>query len=145
VFYASLAGSHIAQVDPVTGKSTPIDPPTRNQGARRVWSDSKGNVWVSYWNAGKVGRYDPRTKTWKEWTLPGSGPTTYAVFVDDHDQVWLSDWTANALVRFDPQQEHFESFPLPSPGTGVRQILGRSGEVWLPGSGVDKLVVLRTR
>ena len=67
IYYASLAGSHIARIDVETGEATVIEPPTPNQGARRVWSDSKGNVWVSYWNTGQVGRYDPATKTWKAW------------------------------------------------------------------------------
>ena len=46
IYYASLAGSHIARIDPETGQATPIDPPTAGQGARRVWSDSRGRVWV---------------------------------------------------------------------------------------------------
>ena len=41
IFYASLAGSHIAWVDTVNDVATPIEPPTPQQGARRVWSDSK--------------------------------------------------------------------------------------------------------
>ena len=60
VFYASLAGSHIAEINLETGQATPIDPPTPRQGARRVWTDSHGVIWVSEWNAGQVGRYDPR-------------------------------------------------------------------------------------
>src|SRR5439155_17599631 len=67
VYYASLAGSHITRLDPFTGAATVIEPPTPNQGARRVWADSKGNVWVSEWNAGQVGRYHPATNAWKEW------------------------------------------------------------------------------
>ena len=67
VFYASLAGSHIAEINVRTGKATVIRPPTAGQGARRVWSDSKGRIWVSEWNAGKVGRYDPATRKWREW------------------------------------------------------------------------------
>src|SRR5258705_5312521 len=51
VYYASLAGSHIARLDPETGQATPIDPPTAGQGARRVWSDSRGRGGVSGWNA----------------------------------------------------------------------------------------------
>lgn len=145
VYYASLAGNHIARIDPATSRATPIDPPTHNQGARRVWSDSKGRVWVSYWHAGMVARYDPQGNTWKEWPLPGTGPSAYAVYVDDQDQVWLSDFAHNAIVRFDPRQERFDSFPLPSPRAAVRQILGRPGEVWLPASGTDELFVLRTR
>ena len=48
-----------------------IQPPTAGQGARRVWSDSRGRVWVSEWNAGKVAVYDPAKKAWREWRLPG--------------------------------------------------------------------------
>jgi virginiamycin B lyase len=145
VYYASLAGSHIAAIDLDTGEATILEPPTLGQGARRVWSDSQGRLWISEWNAGQVGLYDPATGEWQEWLLPGDNPMPYAVYVDDEDQVWLSDFGANALVRFDPLAETFESFPLPTPGGSVRQILGRPGEVWGAESAADKLVVVRTR
>lgn len=144
VYYASLAGSHIAAIDQDTGEATILEPPTPGQGSRRVWSDSQGRLWVSEWNAGQVGMYDPSSGEWREWRLPGNNPMTYAVYVDDQDQVWLSDFGANAMVRFDPQTEMFESFPLPSPGGSVRQILGRPGEVWGAESAADKLIVIRT-
>jgi virginiamycin B lyase len=144
VYYASLAGNHIARLDPDTHAATMIEPPTPRQGARRVWPDSKGNIWVSEWNVGQVGRYDPVAGTWKEWRLPGKNPGAYAVYVDDLDKVWLSDFGGNTLVRFDPTTEQFESFSLPSTLAKVRQLLGRHGEVWGAESGVDKLVVVRT-
>ena len=75
-----------------------------------------GRVWISEWNAGRVGMYDPRGKRWREWRVPGANPMIYAVFVDDRDQVWLSDFGANALVRFDPATGRFTRVPLPSPG-----------------------------
>ena len=143
VYYASLAGNHIARIDRATGAAMPIDPPTPGQGARRVWSDSMGRIWVSEWNAGQLGLYDPATQAWREWRLPGDHPTAYAVYVDDRDQIWLSDFTANALVRFDPATEKFDTFTLPSSPASVRQILGRPGEVWGAESGTDKLVVIR--
>jgi virginiamycin B lyase len=143
VFYASLAGSHIARIDTATGAATRIDPPTAGQGARRVWSDSAGRVWVSEWNAGQVGVFDPRTGGWREWKLPGPRPQAYAVYVDAADKVWLSDFGANALVRFDPATEQFTSVPLPDQDAAVRQLLGRPGEVWGAESGADRLVVVR--
>jgi virginiamycin B lyase len=145
VYYASLAGSHIARIDVATGAATVIEPPTRNQGARRVWSDSEGRIWVSEWNAGNVSRYDPRTGAWRTWRLPGEQPRAYAVYVDDRDMVWLSEWEANAMVRFDPKTEKFDVFPSDRPAANVRQILGRPKEVWAPESGADRLVVYRTR
>ncbi len=144
VFYASLAGSHIARLDLETGSAVILEPPTLGQGARRVWSDSAGKIWVSEWNAGQVARYDPANGEWREWKLPGGHPGAYAVYVDDQDMVWLSDFGANALLRFDPGQETFTTFLLPSAGAQVRQILGRPGEVWGAESGTDKLVVIRT-
>ncbi len=143
VWYASLAGNHIARIDRATGAATAVEPPTAGQGARRVWSDSSGRIWVSEWNVGKVARHDPADGSWKEWTLPGSDPQAYAVYVDGADGVWLSDFGANTLVHFDPGTETFRSFDLPSTPSDVRQILGRPGEVWGAESAADSLVVIR--
>jgi virginiamycin B lyase len=145
VYYASLAGSYIARVDLDSGAATVIAPPTKDQGARRVWSDSKGRVWVSEWNSGNVSVFDPKTNAWKTWKLPGEHPQTYAVYVDDRDKVWLTEWRAQAVVRFDPETEKFDVFPSDRRSANVRQLDGRPGEVWAPQSGADRLVVYRTR
>lgn len=144
VYYASLAGSHIARIDVETGEASVIEPPTRDQGARRVWSDSRGDLWVSYWNTGHVGRYAPATRTWHEWKLPGKA-RAYSVWVDADDHVWLTDWSTNAIVRFDPSSERFTAYPSDREGANVRQMLGRAGEAWGAESGTDRLVRIVTR
>ena len=144
VYYASLAGNYVARIDAATGRATVLEPPTAQQGARRVWSDSAGRIWVSEWNAGQLAVFDPASEKWREWRLPGPSPKAYAVYVDDQDQVWVSDFGANVLVRFDPTTETFNSYPLPGPESNVRQILGRPGEVWGAASALDQLVVIRT-
>ncbi len=143
VFFVSLAGSYLGQVDTDASGTidvTVIDPPTPDQGARRVWTDSTGNLWVSEWNAGQVARFDPASGEWTEWRLPGDAPQAYAVYVDERDDVWLSDFGANSLVRFDPETESFAVLPLPHTEGNVRQIHGRPGEVWAPESGADTLL-----
>jgi virginiamycin B lyase len=144
VYYASLANSYVGRIDPATGEASVLEPPTAGQGARRVWSDSLGRVWVSEWNSGQVSVFDPTNNSWREWKLPGDRPQTYAVYVDDQDIVWLTDFGSNSIVRFDPSLELFIAYELPSPNSAVRQILGRPGEIWGAASGVDKLVVIRT-
>ena len=147
VYYASLAGNHISRIDLHSGKATPIDLPTPKQGARRVWSDSSGRIWVSEWLSGQVSVFDPKQaasrNAWRTWKLPGAKPQAYSVWVDGQDKVWLTDFAANAIVRFDPESERFESFPSNKPSAAVRQMLGRKGEAWGAESGTDRLVVVK--
>jgi virginiamycin B lyase len=143
IYFVSLAGSYLAQVDLDTDEVTVLEPPTPDQGARRVWSDSGGRLWVSEWNSGQVSVYDPAAETWREWSLPGDDPQAYAVYVDERDAVWLTDFGGNTIWRFDPDTEQFEEFPKSGNPGNVRQLLGRPGEVWAPESATDRLVVIR--
>lgn len=143
VWYASLAGDHLAKIDVVTGEINIVEPPRKGVGPRRIWSDSKGMLWVSFWHTGEVGRYDPMAKSWATWKLPNAKFGCYSVYVDDKDHVWLTDFSANAIVRFDPKTEKFDSFPSNRTGASVRQMLGRPGEAWGAESGTDRLVVVR--
>ncbi|HTT10961.1 MAG TPA: lyase [Burkholderiaceae bacterium] len=145
IYYVSLAGSHLAQIDIKTGAATVIEPPTPQQGARRVWSDSKGRLWISEWNSGQVSAYDTATKHWQQWKLPGDAPHAYAVYVDENDKVWLTDFSANSIVRFDPATERFLSFPSSETGAAVRQLHGRAGETWGAESGNNRLVVISSK
>src|SRR5947209_1982624 len=137
VWYASLAGDHIARINTATAEVTVVDPPTKGVGPRRIWSYSKGVLWVSFWNAGAIGRYDPTTKKWATFAMPQSKSGTYSIYVDDKDRVWATDWTANAIQRFDPNTESYATFPSDRKGANVRQMLGRPGEVWGGESGTE--------
>ncbi len=144
IYYVSLAGNHLAHIDTSTGVAAVIEPPTPQQGARRVWSDSKGRLWISEWVSGQVSVYDPASKQWKAWK-PSDQSQIYAVYVDDHDKVWLTEWSSNAILRFDPETETFQRFPSDKSNAQVRQMLGRAGEAWGAESGTDRLVVISTK
>ena len=64
VFFASLAGSYLGQIDLATGGVTVLEPPVPRQGARRVWSDSHGALWITGWDSGDLFRYDSKSKNW---------------------------------------------------------------------------------
>jgi virginiamycin B lyase len=144
IYYVSLAGSHVGKVDRASGQVTIIEPPTPDQGARRVWADSKGDLWVSEWNSGQLSRYSPATGAWKSWKLPSEAPKAYAVYVDERDIVWVSDFGSNTTFAFDPGSEDWTRYPGSGEGANVRQILGRPGEIYLPESGLDRIMVIRT-
>jgi virginiamycin B lyase len=143
VYYVSLAGSYLGRIEGASGKVTVIEPPTKGQGARRVWSDSKGDLWLAEWNSGNLSRYTPKTGAWKTYRAPGENPKVYAVYVDETDKPWISEWSSQTMMRFDPATEKFETFKSSSATANVRQIHGRKGEVWTPESAADKVVVYR--
>src|SRR5262249_17513994 len=122
VWYVSLAGNYLAELDTKTGKPRIVEPPTPQQGARRVWPDSQGRLWISEWNSGQVSMHNPSDGSWKSWKLPGERPRAYAVYVDKSDGVWLTDFSANAIVRFDPKTQAFLSFPSDKTGANIRQL-----------------------
>ena len=141
VFYASLAGSYIGQSIPLPGqlRSSSPDPAP---GARRVWSDSKGHIWVAEWNSGNLSRFEPKTGKWSKWQAPGDQPHVYAVYVDETDKVGRGvERAGDAALR--PGDGKFETFKSSTSRPNVRQIHGRKGEVWTPESGADKIVVYR--
>ncbi len=145
VWYVSLAGSHLARIDSASGQITVIEPPTKGTGLRRVWADSKGDLWITGWNSGELYRYRPSSRSWKTWKLPGDAPKAYAVYVDERDHVWVSDFGDNSTRVFNPRTEKFTArYPGSGEGANVRQILGRKGEVFLPESGTERLMVVRT-
>lgn len=141
IWYVSLAGNHLAQIEDLgSARVRIVEPPTPNQGARRVWSDSQGRLWISEWNSGNVSMHDPRDGSWRAWRLPGDRPRCYSVWVDPSDKVWLTDFPANAIVRFDPADQSFLSFPSDRAGANVRQMDGAAGEAWGGESGTDRIV-----
>ena len=107
VWYVSLAGSHLASIDSASGQISVIEPPTAGAGLRRVWADSKGDLWITGWNSGELYRYRPSNRSWKTWKLPGDAPKAYAVYVDERDHVWVSDFGDNSTRVFDPRTETF--------------------------------------
>jgi virginiamycin B lyase len=82
IWFVSFAKSYLASVDLETGTASLVEPPTKDSGTRRVWSDSRGRLWVSEWNSGNLTLFDPEPRSWKEWKLPGPKPQAYAVWVD---------------------------------------------------------------
>lgn len=77
-------------------------------------------------------------------TPPVDHPRTDAVCGDERDIVWISEWASHSTFSFDPERECSERHVMPRDGAQVRQIPGRKGEVWLPGSGTEHIAVIRS-
>jgi virginiamycin B lyase len=145
VWFVSLASSYLGQIDRKTGDVKVIKPPVPNAGLRRVWSDSKGDLWMSEWNTGFIAQYSPKTNQWHRFPIPGQERAhLYAVYVDNKDVVWVSNWADNKIWSFDPKTNEFTAVPGSKSGADVRQINGANGVVFLGESGNASVMQINT-
>ncbi|MEK6478307.1 two-component regulator propeller domain-containing protein [Catalinimonas sp. 4WD22] len=81
---------------------------------KSLLQDSKGRVWVSFWNSG-IDLFDPVTHTFKHYTHamgPGNGPNNdniLSLAEDDEGMIWMTT-LGGGLNSLDPKTESFEYF-----------------------------------
>jgi len=90
IWWCSLAGSFIARIDRRTGDSIVVEPPTKDQGARRVWSDSGGRIWVAEWHSGNLSVHDPATERFESFVFPRAGAAIRQI-LSRPGEVWLPE------------------------------------------------------
>jgi virginiamycin B lyase len=109
--------------------------------------DSKGNVWYTDQSDYFVGRFDPKTATFKEWPLPKAATRPFGggsdVQVDRQDRPWFtvtSDKVPGEFGMpgvFDPQTEKFEFVDLGEPRYSQFTALAPDGSLVLGGLKID--------
>ncbi len=73
-----------------------------------------GSVWYSGQMANVLGRFDPKTETFKEYPLPPrSGP--HGLVVDRDGNVWYTANFAAYIGRLDPKTGEVTKYPMPDP------------------------------
>jgi len=103
----------------------------KTSGPRRITVDSQGAVWFTEWWGNQIGRFDPRTETFKEFALPDPDPTPYAIGVDRYGFVWYSSYDDDILGRVNPKTGEVVEFPFPYSGNELREIMpDAQGNMW---------------
>ena len=90
----------LMKIDYKTKKMTIFAPPTKDAGCYSITVDKKNNiVWVSEQEVDKIGRFDPKTNTWMEFSLPDlqSDPRRIELDPTDPNRVFFSGNTANVI------------------------------------------------
>lgn len=100
----------LMKIDYKTKKMTIFTPPTKNAGCYSVTVDKKNNiVWVSEQEVDKIGRFDPKTNTWMEFSLPDSQSDPRRIELDptDPNRVFFSGNTSNLIgfVEYMPEND----------------------------------------
>ena len=111
-----------------------------SKGARDIWVDSQGNLWVSDDRSmGRTtGRLDPRTGLWTDYAMPdeqGVATRSHGIWGDrETDTVFQGGQPDGAILMFDTKTEEFVHFAPPDsiPGAGGHIDVDSQGNAWAP-------------
>ncbi|MBI4465070.1 MAG: carboxypeptidase regulatory-like domain-containing protein [Acidobacteria bacterium] len=103
VWVADSWGDTLAKIDTKTHKVTTYPYPSPGYGlVYDTVIDKNGMVWINLMNADRVARFNPKTETWTEFTLPSIATENRFIAVDnskDTVEVWVPYWRTNRLAR----------------------------------------------
>jgi virginiamycin B lyase len=120
----------IGRVDAKTEKVTQWSPPTKGT-PQRLALDSDGNVWFGERTGNKMGRFDPKTETFREYPLPGPAATPYAMIVGKDGGIWYASTDQDLIGRLDPATGKVVEYPFPHSEAMMREFfLDAQGRIW---------------
>jgi virginiamycin B lyase len=129
----------IGKVDPETGKVTKYAVPTPKAWPRRIEVGADGIVWFAEFGespaeltkTGKIGRFDPKTETFKEYPLPGHSPSPYAFDMDKSGRLWYSNMHEDVVGCLDPKTGKVVEYPMPFSENTMREFfVDTQGQIW---------------
>ena len=120
----------IGKVDAKTEKVTQWSPPTQGT-PQRLAIDSDGIVWFGERSGNKIGRFDPKTETFKEYPLPGPSASPYAIAVGKDNGIWYASTDQDLIGRLDPETGKVIEYPFPHSEAMMREFfLDSQGRIW---------------
>ena len=135
----------IVMVDVKTGKITHYQPPA-GISSRRLKVDSQGMIWVADYFGGNITRFDPNTKQFKEFKLPGPMPTPYGFAIDHNDDIWYASMYTEVMGRLNPKTGKVFEYPSPYVEKGTRDMFeDTQGRMWYGAQPNFKVGYVRVR
>jgi virginiamycin B lyase len=132
IWFTKQTKNQIGEVDWKTLKISYWNPPNpKNMRIlpRRLEIDSNGTVWVAEYSAGLIARFDAKIETFKEFELPGPGPTPYGLGIDSDNKVWYSSFDQDVLGCLDPKTGKITIYPFPHSENTIREFF-RDSQGW---------------
>ena len=102
-------------------RSRSIQTPTRGSAPRRGMMDSQGKLWFGENRANRIGMFDTKTNTFKEWMAPTPESWPYDATADKNGDVWSGGEFSDRIERLNPKTGEIVEYLLPR-FTNVRRV-----------------------
>src|SRR5712691_4182389 len=103
-----------------------------------------GSIFIAVMFGNKIARFDPRTKTFKEWELP-KGARPHGLLVDRGGQVWYTGNGNGTIGHLDPATGKVVEHKAPSGGDPHTLVLDDQGVIWFTVQGGNRIGRLDTQ
>ena len=84
-------------------------------------------IWVTEFHANKIASFDPATKRFKEYVLPGAEPSPWALAFDTDGSLWYSSYNMDEVARLDIKTGKATRYPFPHSEITVQEFKSRCG------------------
>jgi streptogramin lyase len=74
--------------------------------------DDQGRLWFTEFAANKLGLFDTKTESFKEWDVPPPHTYPHDVFMDKNGELWSGGMASDRVLRFDPQSGGARGRPI---------------------------------
>ena len=120
----------IGKVDPKTLIVTKYIPPSRDR-TRRIQLAGDGSIWYAVYDGDRIGRFDPKTETFKDYALPVKDTKPYALGIATDGQIWYSSYYRDVMGKLDPETGKVIEYPMPYADNGMRDFfVDKDGRMW---------------
>jgi virginiamycin B lyase len=139
LFAADVSSNRIFRIDVDSGAVRALTIPGPDLLGPHTLVRGNDGLWITPFFPGHVIRLEPRTETWKLWSLKPAGghpvgmhdlsfDTRHDLTTDRHGRVWFSDIGNNAIGWLDPASGANGSYPIPPVAgrVGGEQVYGLS-------------------
>ena len=83
--------------------------------------DNQDRLWFAEYRGNKIGMFDTKEQTFKEWPLPTPWTGPYYPIVDRNGEIWTGGMTTDRVVRVDPKTNTTVEYMLPK-DTNIRRV-----------------------
>ncbi|MBI4888601.1 MAG: carboxypeptidase regulatory-like domain-containing protein [Acidobacteria bacterium] len=121
-FYGmNLNGTYIIKVDGQTKAVTPYPTPTPNSGPRRGHMDGQDRLWFAEFRGNRIGMFDTRAATFKEFAVPTPWTNVYDAILDRAGYAWAGGMNNDHVVRVNTATGEAVEYLLPTQ-TNIRRV-----------------------
>lgn len=127
------------------GKATEWPVPTPRF-ARDPAPAPDGSIFISVMSGNKIARFEPKTKTFREWDMP-PGHRPHGVLVDRSGMVWTTGNGNGTIGRLDPASGKVVEYRTPSGGGGPHTLVitDDGSTIWFTLQSGEKVASLDTK